>query len=287
MNTPVDSAALADRVISRIKGEGIRPRPRWEFFVKNVAFWALGAFAVALGALAFSAGLFEVENAGWRFYAATHGSLFMFALEAMPFLWLLALALFILLGYANIRRTKRGYRYPLALIAFGAVLTSVALGTGLYAAGFGAELEEALGDHPPFYRPILVEQRAWWDAPGKGLLGGSVVSMATDTATFVLKDFSGKTWTVSSAGLPRDNVAFIARGGVVRVVGVPGMASSSRFDACFVFPWKTYGMKAAPPPLPLAIISSSSETSTVVARIEECKSIGSYRQLRSIEEEGF
>jgi len=281
MNTE-PNAALADRILSRIKGEGIVPRPRWEFFVKNVAFWALGAFAVALGAFAFSAGLFEVENAGWQFYAATHGDLLTFILEAMPFLWLLALALFILLGYANIRRTKRGYRYPLSLIAFGAVLTSVALGTGL-----GAELEEAVGDHPPFYRPVLVEQHVWWEAPGKGLLGGTVVSLATDTATFVLKDFSGRTWTVSSGGLPPQAITLLARGGTVRVVGVPVVASTSDFDACFIFPWQTFGVaKSGPLPPPIAVISSSSETGMTSVRIQQCKSIGSYRQLRSIEDAG-
>lgn len=279
---------LARRVLERIKGEHLVPRPRWEFIFKNYFFWTLGGLAVALGALAFSATLFEIQNVDWRLSAATHADFLSFFLAAAPFLWVSALALFMLIGYINVRRTKHGYRYPLTVIALGAILTSLALGTGLYATGLGGEIEEAIGDHPPFYRPILIEERSWWLAPEKGLLSGQVTAVATDSASFMIRDFNGRAWEVESGDLRTPDLAVVARGGVVRIVGVPLVATSSVFHACFVFSWKTYDRFLDEPlsPHPLGP-ASTSERSGVAARSEVCKGIRPYQQLRTIDENGL
>ncbi len=298
MNTPHQSHEspdhLAQRVLDRITTEKVTPRPRWEFLFKNYSFWTLGAAAVALGAVAFSAALFEVENAGWSLYAATHADLLRFFLDVVPLLWVAALAAFILIGYANIRHTRRGYRYPLALIALGAVLTSVTLGTGLYATGLGGEIEEAIGSHPPFYRPILDEERSWWLAPGKGLLGGVVLSVgpaaSSSKLTFVLKDFSGHVWYVNGADLRNPDLTVLAHGGIVRIVGVPvaTSATSSTFHACFIFPWEVFGTIAIPPlPKSLAFIASTSERIAGTARSELCRGIRPYKQLHTLDENGL
>ena len=59
---------------------------------------------------------------------------------------MIALALSIFIGYLNVRRTKHGYRYSLAVIALGAVLTSLTLGVGLYAIGFGSRIDEIMAE---------------------------------------------------------------------------------------------------------------------------------------------
>lgn len=113
---------LAKRVLSRIEGGHLVPRPRWEFIARNCLFWVLSALAVALGARAFSMSLFEVENVDWR-------------LSAASFFWIGVLALSIGIGYVTVRRTDHGYRYPIAVVALGAMLASLALGACLYAVG--------------------------------------------------------------------------------------------------------------------------------------------------------
>ena len=283
---------LARKVLKRISGEHLVPRPRWEFIFKNYFFWIFGAFAVALSALAFSAMLFDIQNVDWRLSAATHANFLAFFLEAAPFLWAGALILFILVGYANVRRTAHGYRYSLAVIALGAVLASLVLGSALYASGLGGEIEEAIGDHPPFYRPILVEERSWWLAPEKGLLGGRVISLAPDNTSFALRDFKGHLWQVEAGDLRNTDFAAVLRGGIVRIVGVPVAATSSTFHACFVFPWEIrYGFfgnffhTPSPPRPPL--FASTSERSVTTPRSEICKGIRPYRQLRSIDETSF
>lgn len=279
---------LAKRVLSRITEERLAPRPRWEFLFKNYLFWGLGALAVLLGALASSAMIFEIENVDWRLAPVTHTSFFSFFLDAAPLLWVGVLALFLFLGYANVRRTNHGYRYSLATIALGAILTSLALGSALYLTGFGSVVEEVAGDYPPFHSPILVREHSWWLSPESGLLGGRVVSVAPGISSFELLDFNGTSWRIDGSDLRTSDLATVARGGVVRVVGVPTTATSSAFHACFVLPWEFHGgFGKSPLPFPLAFIASTSERSSTFARSESCKGIRPYQQLRDIDTSGF
>lgn len=277
---------LAQRVLDRIAGEHLTPRPRWEFLLKNYVFWGLGALAVALGALAFSATLFEINNVDWRLGSATHADFLSFFFAAAPIFWVITLALFILIGYINIRYTDHGYRYSLLVIALGAVMLSLTLGSAVYATGFGGAVEEVLGDHPPFYRPIIAAQRSWWLAPEKGLLGGQVVQAASNAASFTLNDFAGRTWKVDGRDLRSRDLITVARGGEVRVVGTPAASTSSTFHACFVFPWEPHGGAGDDlPPRPLTAISSTTERNTMATRSEVCKGIRPYQQLRSVDGE--
>lgn len=281
MNTnPHD--AFAKKILDRIEGEHLAPRPRWEFEARNAAFWSLGALAVLLGALASAALLFEIANAGWLYSAATHANFALFLLQVAPFLWFLVLALFTGLGYANIRHTKRGYRYSITLILLGAVLMSMTLGTALFLGGFGEEIEEAIGDHPPFYRPIMATERSFWQDPADGLIAGTVTSVAADLSSFVLQDFTGRSWIIDTEDLDQNGLAAAARGGEVRVVTVPSTGTST-LHACFVIPWQKYGESHAMPlPRPLASFATTSEINRYPARSEICKGIRPYASLRAM-----
>ncbi|MGH7175429.1 MAG: hypothetical protein ACREGR_03675 [Minisyncoccia bacterium] len=272
--------SLVKKVLERIEGERLTPRPRWEFLARDWFFWLLGGISVALGALAIAAALFELANAGWPFFAETHQDFLTFFLQAAPFLWLLALALFILLGYENIRRTRRGYRYPFWLIATGAVLTSAVLGSALFAAGLGENIEEAIGDHPPFYRPIELEEHGWWLSPARGLLGGTVISVSSTSDTFMIKDFKGDLWQVDAAALSSTSATALERGGVVRVIGAPQADATSTFEACFVFPWEVEGARRLPPLLaPFA--PPPVEKFSAAVRSNPCTGVSPYKPTAS------
>lgn len=274
-----DSEPLAKRVIERIEEEHITPRPRWEFLASNAFFWTLAALSVALGALAAAASLFELANADWQLYAARESSFFTFLFSAAPFLWLAALALLILIGYANIRRTKRGYRYPLSLIVLGAVLTSLVLGFALFALGLGEAVEEGIGTHAPFYRPIVSQEEMLWDSPSTGVVSGRVVKVAPDFSSFVLLDWSGTLWQVEGSDLRAPDDAVLAAGGPVRVVGLVASGTSA-FHACFVFPWAIYGGMSRPANSPA--FATTSEISRSDERSAVCRGIRPYQALRAI-----
>jgi len=296
---------FATRVLDRIEQERVRPRPRWEFTLKNYFFWSLGALAVILGALAFATALFKVTAVDWRLSPITHASFWSFLIEVMPFLWIGALALFVLIGYRNIRWTNHGYRYSLAVITLGAVLSSLTVGTGLFLFGMGSVVDEAIGDHPPFYRPAGALERSWWLAPEQGFLIGSIITQTPDGASFILRDFSGQLWTVDEIEIGAPDRATVARGGVVRVVGLPvslnqgtggageteaaPMATSSEFHACFVFPWTGRGgpVGGSPSLLPLNGVASTSGGLGVHATTTPngtCSGVRSYQQLRALDD---
>lgn len=277
-------ASLAKRVFARITEEHLTPRPRWEFVFENYFFWGLGAFAVLLGASAFSAIIFEVANVDWRLSGVTHSDFVSFFFDAAPILWVIVFALFLLIGYLNVRRTNHGYRYPLKVIALGAILTSLTLGSAMFASGFGGAVENITGDQIPFHRSIQNRVHSWWFAPEKGLLGGEVLSVAPDVSSFVLRDFKGTLWTIDGSELRAQDLTTVARGGSVRVVGLPvrpGEAVAT-FRACFVLP----GNFQHGSPTPLAIVASTSERS-VMAGKGICESIPPYQQLRRIDDAGF
>lgn len=274
---------LTKKVFERIDSEHLTPRPRWEFLFKNYTLWALGSLAIVLGALAVSATLFQLQNVDWRLGSATHADFLSFFFAAAPLMWVAALALFILIGYINIHRTTHGYRYPLTVIVLGMVFLSLAFGGGLYYMGFGSAVDEVIGDHPPFYRPIILQERSWWTAPEKGLLTGKVVSVTPSVSSFTLQDFNGREWKVDTDDLRARDMTLVARGGAVRVVGLPVATTSSRFHACFVFPGETRGVnKKEPLPSPLTVVASTS--GSVKERSNECKGIRPYADLHAIED---
>lgn len=284
MKNSHENNELSRRVFSRIEGEQLVPRPRWEFMFKNSVFWALGASAVILGACAVAAAIFDIENAEWPLAVATHASFASFFIDAAPFLWAFALGLFVVIGYLNVRRTNRGYRYPLVVIALGSILTSLTLGAGLYAFGMGQALEEAAGTYVPFYRPILESRRIWWQDPQDGLLGGEVVAISATTSTFILRDFEDTLWEVDSTDLQDPDQVVVARGGIVRLVGSPVMATTSLFHACFAFPWEVHGtFRSKPLPPPLATVQPRA-SSTVFTQSTHCQSIRPYPQLKDLDD---
>ncbi len=278
---------LVKRIFDRIEHDRLIPRPRWKFILKNYSFWFFGALAVILGALAFAAAIFEIENAGWNFYEVTNPNFISFFFSAIPYLWGIVFLLFIGIGYRNIHRTKRGYRYPLIIIAFGAILLSSLLGVGLSMAGLGGEIEESIGDHPPFYRPVLIEEQNRWLSPQEGLLWGVASSSSIDRDYLTLKDSSGQVWTVNTSDVRGNDLTLIGRGETVRIVGVPVTATSSIFHACFVFPWEQSGGISFHSLLLLTKSFSTSERIASDTRSDACKNIVPYAKLRLLEENGF
>jgi hypothetical protein len=278
---------LAKRVLDRINSEQLAPRPRWRCILQNYLYWGLGIVAVILGAFAFSGIIFEIQNADWQYAVAVHGNALLFFLDAAPVLWVVFLILFLGIGYLNVRKTNHGYRYPVSVITFGAVMTSLALGSALYEKGFGDVIERAVSAALPFHTSLTAEQESWWLSPERGLLGGTVVASAPDARSFELRDFRGSIWRIDSDDLPDADRARLVRGGTVRIVGTPVSASSTVFHACFVFSWQLFGRaRQARPPQPVALITATTSRAEKSAGEDTCAYVRNYEELRAIDSEG-
>ena len=106
------------KIIDKIKQDHIEPEPKWKVNLSNYLFWALLAVVVILAAGFFSLvllGLADFDSELLQIVRVRRfaGLLFLSA----PYFWLVLLTLSIALGYLAFRRTKRGYRHSMLLVA--------------------------------------------------------------------------------------------------------------------------------------------------------------------------
>ena len=280
-----ESSGLAKRVLTKIEYEHLTPSPRWKHFLHNGIFWSAVILATIIAAFAATAAIFVFTNTGWEYATITHNSVLAFLLASLPWLWLMILAFFVFAGYWNIRHTRYGYRYRLPLVVIGLVFVVLLVGSALFAAGFGQTVEEGIGSYMPFYRPFLNEEQSWWSRADHGLLIGTITSVSPDFSSFTLRTKSGKIWFIDASDLRTHDITILARGGMVRIVGVAYTATSTRpFHACFVLPWQIYGKFPEPLNAPLAALTAS--TSEIIShneRSEVCRGIHPYRSLRALD----
>jgi len=232
--TPHES--FADKVLDRIEGEHVTPLSRTRFVAKDVLFWVLWVVSVLVGAMAVAASIFVLMNAGWRFYSATHANFITFLIDALPLFWLLAILLFILFAYENLRHTKHGYRFSLPLILLMSLPAILFFGICLFSIGLGKLMDDGIGRHVPFHQPVLIQQERLWMNPERGLLAGQVGTIDFAEQTFELTSFDGVVWQVSSQDLLAPDVRALARFPSVRIVG--RSSEEGVFHACFILPGK-------------------------------------------------
>lgn len=186
---------ISERVFNTIKERGITPKPKWQFLLKNSLLWVVAIGTIFLGAISFAILVFLFQNNDWDFYQYIHQHLISFLVFSLPFLWMGLFLMFIFLAQYQMKRTKHGYRYSLKYL-FGIVLFfTMFLGIIFYQIGFGQAIDEKLASSFTLYKEILSNREMRWSQPLEGLLSGTVLSVQTNR--FELKDFQGKTWTIT------------------------------------------------------------------------------------------
>ena len=186
---------LGQKFLKAIKNKAIKPRPRWQFLLKDYLIWIIGAASLIIGSFAFAVILHMLVNNDWDVYQNINDSLAGFILVTLPYLWLVFLGLFIFVAHYNIKHTKKGYRFSLSRLIIGSILISVLLGTLFYSIGLGQALDDTLTDRVPFYRNFLNQRRRIWIQADQGLLAGIIIEVGSDN-NFKIIDFNKKEWNV-------------------------------------------------------------------------------------------
>jgi uncharacterized membrane protein len=276
---------LAEKIIERIEQEGVVPKPRWQFTLRERLLWGLLALSLVIAAAATGAMIFALSNAGWEFRAVTHENFFSYLFDVLPIFWIAVIIVLLLLAYQNIKRTKSGYRYPVFLVVGFAVIGIVLGGLALFASGLGQEVEEELGARIPLYRSVVESQRRLWQHPERGLLAGEIIREEGGYATFTVRTFNGVFWTVNGDDLRSRDREFLAPHRTIRLIGAPSLdEDAGTFHACFVFPWEIRGPQSLGQPLlrqPQAldagtVRNADGERSTI------CKGVRPYEILKSM-----
>jgi len=229
---PETENSFVDRLAARLKQDELAPYPRWRFLLKDYVVWAAGALALACGSLAVTVMIYLVRFNDWEIRESAHKSLAEFILLTMPYFWLIFLGLFVFVLYLNLKHTKRGYRYPVWLIASASILASVIVGGLLSLTNIGERLDNVLGARAPFYDQMINRQMHFWAQPEDGRLTGVVVATSSLNG-FTIIDPQGQIWEV--VVLEEDPLpSFLAPGRPINLIG--RIIDEWRFQAEFIRP---------------------------------------------------
>ncbi len=193
---------ISEKIYKKIKEEQIKPRPRWEFLLKDYTVWSFFGVSLVVGSLAVAVLLYMLVNNDWDLYSYVSGSFLGFLFATLPYFWLAIFLLFIVLAYFNLKHTKKGYLYSLGKIIALSLLISFIFGGSLYAAGLGKTIDKVAGGQVPYYERMMAHRQAVWHQPQKGLLVGEV-SEIVSPVRFNLVDPGGEQWCVECPRVPR------------------------------------------------------------------------------------
>ncbi len=246
MNTPMNTNDFSQDILAKIEERHIEPRPRWQFFLMRSLWWGMAFVTTVIGGIAFASVLFFVREQEWGWVARESGMVGV--MRAIPLLWLLLFAVFVLATLYDVRATRRGYRYETWLLVGGIVLASSALGGVVYASGLEAYSHDFLQARVPAYRAIAPDPALLWQAPQQGRFIG-VVS-ATSSEGFVLHDQSGNSramlvtsssrWLVPQSPVPGLSVKVVSK----------GTSSTEAFELVEARPLRRHPPRLLPPNTP-------------------------------------
>lgn len=216
--------------LEKIKESKIFPKPKWHFLLKDYLVWIAGVLSLLLGAVAFSVILYLARENDWDAYEQAGETFASFVVLTIPYFWILFLILFVFLVYYNVKHTKKGYRYSLAVILSANVVASMVLGGIFSVLGVGRTIDNILGEKAPFYGQIINQRMGYWSDPEEGRLAGIVVSIE-EKDKFILLDLDKNNWWVVNRD---ERVGRIIVGEPIRMIG--RKTSENIFEADQFFP---------------------------------------------------
>lgn len=230
---------FSKNILHTIEQEQIEPRPRWIFLVRQAALFIAFIFSILIGGVSVAVILFSVNDIDWdapRMMNAHPGP---FLLTYLPYVWVIALVLFGLMAYYEVRHTKTGYRYRTATLLGASFLASLVVGVFLHSVGAGQAIDRRFSVMMPQYRGLDARKASLWMRPGDGMLAGTIIS-GSATSTFVMEDFMGVRWVVDAKDAIRHGV--LGNEGSVRVRVIGSVAAPGIFRATELFPWARHAM---------------------------------------------
>ncbi len=187
---------LAEKIISQIKREEIKPTSRWRFIVRDSFFWGAFVLSVGIGGMAISIILNTLLNNDWDLYMELSGDLVQFIVITLPYFWLFLLAGFVVIAYLNIKHTKKAYRQSFKIIVWGVILASFLLGLTFYNLGAASYFDRGLIQRlPPRFHQMMDSRLGVWQKPERGFLMGEIQSLDEDIME--LRDFEGEIWQIN------------------------------------------------------------------------------------------
>lgn len=213
--------SISDQTLGVINLRQIKPIPKWEFIARNWGLWTGLILCLILLVLGFALSIFGiVDNI------------------IVPYLWLFIAAIFFALSYFLFEKTKGAYHFPRWQVIVAIIVLALVVGSAFFKIGLANRLDNSLENNFPGYRRMVPMRIQAWSNPGSGYLSGTITRVV-DSDNFELKDFSNKSWIITSNNT-------LIRGRVVMTVGVEiKLIGSQTGDNAFIVreirPWTGMG----------------------------------------------
>ncbi len=186
---------LAEKIINKIKKEGVKPTSHWKFVMKDSLFWGAFVLSIIIGGMAISIILNTLLNNDWDIYMQLSGGLSKFIVITLPYFWLILLGIFMVIAYLNIQNTKKAYKHSFKVIIGGVIFMSFLLGLTFYNLGLASSLDKRFIQKLPTRVHKMVDPSLGvWQKPEQGFLIGQIQTL--DGNALRLKDFDGEIWEV-------------------------------------------------------------------------------------------
>jgi hypothetical protein len=221
---------FGEDLLQQIEEKNIKPKPRWQFLLKNYVVWTAGGLSLFFGAISLSL-IFYMFNLDS--YERLVGGIWEKILIIAPIFWIICSAIFVFIIFYNFKHTKKGYRYSLGMVLPAIILASAVLGGIFYALGVGKAVDKILGNGAPFYDRIMNPHIDFWSQPKEGRLTGVITSQASDNE-YILIDRDRREWKVLIDNAQQSQDAQLEVGKPARLLGK--MSGSDQFEVSQILP---------------------------------------------------
>jgi len=204
------------KILDKIKKGNIKPKPKWQFFAKNIFIWAMLILTIILGGLIAAILLFRFLNFDLPAHNIAPAPPTKQFLLSLPYLWLVLLIVSVYFAVKEYKFTKKGHKINALILIIIIITASLVLGGAFYYFGIGEKVDDSLTNKLPPYKIISQRQEFIWNNPEKGLLTGEIVK--TEENNFELKSSDDKTWQVNYCQCIKDKF-LVEEGNKVKIFG--------------------------------------------------------------------
>ena len=223
----------SETLISKLKSQNLKPTPKWYFTIKGLTIGIIFFLLIMLGGLAFSVILFTIQQLDFDLITHMSHSSIEFLLGFLPFLWIVLLIVFLILGLFTFKKYRRGYKFsPARLFGVNTAL-SILIGTLFFMSGGGQWLENTFAVNIEIYESVNEKKINVWSNPENGYLSGHILRV--DEESLRLQDFKNKQWTVNYSNATISYSVVFEEGEIIKIRGE--MSSPEHFIADEIRPW--------------------------------------------------
>lgn len=227
----------SEHFIHRIKAENIKPIPKWRFRAKNGMLWSLVLLSIVIGAISFSIILFVIQQIEFNLISHMSHSRLEMWLALLPFLWIIMLIVFIMVSIFGLKKTRKGYKFPVSRVVGGNVIFSILLGTILFLGGGAGWLENTFEAQMDFYQGVEEMKEKIWSVPNEGYLSGTITELGETNIR--ITDHHNNSWLIDIKDANIFTLVEMEKGERIKLVGT--VTGDGTFAASEVRPWGGFG----------------------------------------------